>query len=160
MQCWSIASSRIRGRSRRLSGAAVALLAGLAASSAWAENAAGAKPQAAAPAPVPAKATPAAKPAPKPVGPAECVRTGQRVIAALARDDSGAASQFHTFYTAFKCPPQHLAQAFGCLVGLQTKNPSISNPSPEQVSQCWDDPTTIPEVKPPQPETPPAGEAK
>ncbi|MGZ8216925.1 hypothetical protein [Methylomagnum sp.] len=154
MQSWSIASPR----HRRLSGAGLALLMGLAASSAWAENAAGAKPQAAAP--VPAKAAPPAKPHPKFTGPAECTRTGQRVIAALARDDSGAASQFHTFYTAFKCPPQHLAQSFGCLVGLQTKNPSISNPSPEQVAQCWNDPSTIPEVKPPQPETPPAGEAK
>lgn len=156
MQCWSITSLR----DRRLSSAGLALLVGLAGPSAWAEDAAGAKPQAAPPVSTPAKAAPAAKPAPKPVGPAECVRTGQRVIAALARDDSGAASQFFTFYTAFKCPPQHLAQAFGCLVGLQTKNPSISNPSPEQVAQCWADPSTIPEVKPPQPETPPAGEAK
>lgn len=154
MHFWSIAPSR----HRRFTGAGLVLLAGLVAQSAWAENAAGAKPQAAASAP--AKAAPPAKPKPKFTGPAECLRTGQRVVAALARDDSGAASQFFTFYTAFKCPPAHLAQAFGCLVGLQTKNPTISNPSPEQVAQCWDDPSTIPEVKPPQPETPPAGEAK
>jgi hypothetical protein len=76
------------------------------------------------------------------------------VIAALARDDSGAANEFHNFYIAFKCPPQHLAQAFGCLVGLQTQHPNISNPSAEQVAQCWEDPTTIPEVKP-QPEPAP-----
>jgi len=76
----------------------------------------------------------------------ECVRTGQRVIAALAREDSGAASQFHTFYTAFSCSPTHLAQAFGCLVNLQTANPGLSNPTPEQVSQCWDEPAVIPKI--------------
>ncbi|MDD5034629.1 MAG: hypothetical protein PHE55_07695 [Methylococcaceae bacterium] len=100
---------------------------------------------------------------PKPVGPAECVRTGQRVIAALARDDSGAASQFHTFYTAFKCPQQHLAQSFGCLVNLQTANPGLSNPTPEQVKQCWDNPSEIPKEAPPapaQPATDATGEKK
>lgn len=102
------------------------------------------------------KAAPPAKPHPKFQGSAECVRTGQRVIAALARDDSGAAEQFHTFYTAFKCPPQHLAQAFGCLVALQTQHPNISNPSPEQVTQCWEDPATIPAVKPEPPVQPKA----
>jgi len=76
----------------------------------------------------------------------ECVRTGQRVIAALARDDSGAASQFHTFYSAFNCSSAHLAQAFGCLVNLQTANPGLSNPTLEQVTQCWDDPTVIPKI--------------
>lgn len=97
-----------------------------------------------------AKAKPAA-----PSEPAECVRTGQRVIAALARDDSGAASQFHNFYVAFKCPPHRLAQAFGCLVNLQAANPGLNNPSPEQVAQCWDDPATLPKVQP----QPPANEA-
>ena len=76
----------------------------------------------------------------------ECVRTGQRVIAALAREDSGAASQFHTFYAAFSCSPAHLAQAFGCLVNLQTANPGLSNPTPEQVTECWDEPTVIPKI--------------
>ena len=84
-------------------------------------------------------------------GSAECVRTGQRVIAALARDDSGAASQFHTFYTAFKCSPQNLALSFGCLVNLQKANPGLSNPSQEQVSQCWEQPSEIPKVLPPPP---------
>jgi hypothetical protein len=155
MKCWSVAAARIHQRRRALTGAGLALFLGLAHSSAWAADPAPAKPAA------PAKAVQPAKPHPKFTGPAECIRTGQRVIAALARDDSGTANQFYTFYTAFKCPTQHLAQAFGCLVGLQTKNPGISNPSPEQVTQCWDDPATIPEVKPaPQQETPPAGEAK
>jgi hypothetical protein len=95
----------------------------------------------------PAKAK--AKPATN-VGTAECVRTGQRVIAALARDDSGAASQFHTFYTAFMCSPQHLAQAFGCLVNLQSAHPGLSNPTPEQVTQCWEDPLEMPAVLPQQ----------
>lgn len=89
---------------------------------------------------------------------AECVRTGQRVIATLARDDSGAASQFYNFYsTAFKCPPQKLAQAFGCLVNLQTVNPGLANPSPEQVAQCWNDPATPPRVLP-QPQPPAANQ--
>jgi hypothetical protein len=159
MKCWSVAAARTHRRHRALAAAGLALFLGLAQSSAWAEE------PAAAPAPVkptaPAKAVQPAKPHPKTfTGPAECIRTGQRVVAALARDDSGAANQFYTFYTAFKCPTPHLAQAFGCLVGLQTQNPSISNPSPEQVQQCWNDPATIPEVKPAQPETPPAGEAK
>jgi len=96
----------------------------------------------------------AAKVKPKPAAPSEspeCVRTGQRVIAALARDDSGAASQFHNFYEAFKCPPLHLAQAFGCLVNLQAANPGLNNPSPEQVNHCWNDPTTLPKVEAPKP---------
>jgi hypothetical protein len=159
MKCWSVAASRPNRSHRALAGAGLALLVSLSASSVRAENAAGAKAE------VSAKAAHPAKPRAKAAEPAECVRTGKRVIAALARDDSGAANQFHTFYTAFKCPPQHLAQAFGCLVGLQTQHPSISNPSPEQVSQCWEDPATIPEVKPqpqpqPQPESQPPGEAK
>lgn len=114
-----------------------------------------------APTPVPAPAAAPAKPAPaksvvpaKSVGaslPVECVRTGQHVIAALARDDSGTASQFHNFYVAFKCPPQQLAQAFGCLVKLQTANPGLTNPSPEQVRECWEDPSTLPKVLPPPP---------
>lgn len=79
-------------------------------------------------------------------GTAECLRTGQRVIAALARDDSGAASQFHTFYAAFGCSAPHLAQAFGCLVNLQASNPGLSNPSPEQVTQCWESPQETPVV--------------
>jgi len=102
-------------------------------------------------APNPAKTAQAVKPKAKPanaMGVAECVRTGQRVIAALARDDSGAASQFQTFYNAFKCSPQHLAKAFGCLVNLQAANPGLSNPSQEQVTQCWEDPTEIPKVHP------------
>jgi hypothetical protein len=92
---------------------------------------------------LPAKAK--AKPATV-LGTAECVRTGQRVIAALARDDSGAANQFHTFYMAFKCSPQHLAHAFGCLVNLQAAHPGLSNPSPEQVTECWEEPSEIPKV--------------
>jgi hypothetical protein len=96
--------------------------------------------------PLPAKAK--AKPATV-SGTSECVRTGQRVIAALARDDSGAANQFHTFYMAFKCSPQHLAHAFGCLVNLQTAHPGLSNPSPEQVTECWEEPSEIPKVQPP-----------
>jgi hypothetical protein len=96
-----------------------------------------------------AKGKPAAKPAH--IAPAECVRTGQRVIAALARDDTGAATQFFAFYNAFKCSQPHLIQAFGCLVKLQAANPSISNPSPDLVNQCWGDPSSIPEVPPPPP---------
>ncbi len=80
--------------------------------------------------------------------PAECARTGQRVVAALARDDTGAASQFFSFYNAFKCPPAHLSQAFGCLVKFQAANPAISNPSPDAVSQCWSDPSALPSVPP------------
>ncbi len=102
------------------------------------------------------KTKPAKKPAPKTdPGPPECMRVGQRVIAALARDDSGAARQFYDFYTAFKCPPQHLPRAFGCLVALQTTNPSLASPSPEHVTQCWEDPSTVPVVQPPPPATAP-----
>jgi hypothetical protein len=92
-----------------------------------------------------------AKPAQKATvpSPPECQRIGQRVIAALARDDSGSALQFHTFYTAFNCSAQELTQAFGCLVNLQTAVPSLSSPTPQQVAQCWADPTTLPEVAPP-----------
>lgn len=96
--------------------------------------------------PVKAKAKPAV-----PAEPPECIRTGHRVIAALARDDSGAASQFHKFYEAFRCPPTRLAQAFGCLVNLQTANPGLNNPTPEQVEGCWDDPATLPKVEAPKP---------
>lgn len=150
-------SQTIRG----LAGLGLTVLALLAAVSAQAEDAAkpapAAAPAKAAPAAVAAKpaATPAApKPVatkPAPVMPAECVRTGQRVIAALARDDTGAASQFHAFYVNFKCSPTQLAQAFGCLVNLQTANPSVANPAPEHVSQCWNDPATVPKVAPPPP---------
>ena len=82
----------------------------------------------------------------------ECVRTGQRVIGALARDDSSAANQFFAFYLAFKCPPEHLAQAFGCLVELQASAPNLANPSPDHIAQCWDNPTTPPPPPPPPPE--------
>jgi hypothetical protein len=107
-----------------------------------------AKPAPAPAAPAPAKPAPTAKPASAAL-PVECVRTGQRVAAALARDDSGTAGQFHNFYVAFKCPPQRLAQAFGCLVNLQAANPGLTNPSPEQVTQCWDDPVPVPKTPPP-----------
>ena len=111
-------------------------------------------PAPAAPNPAPVKPVQAAKPGtPLPV---ECVRTGQRVIAALARDDSGTAGQFHNFYTAFKCPPQHLAQSFGCLVSLQNANPGLTNPSTEQVSQCWDDPAPASKTPTPVPAPAPA----
>ena len=88
--------------------------------------------------------------------PAECVRTGQRVISALARDDSGAAGQFYSFYAAFDCSKSHLAQAFGCLVKLQNANPGLSNPSPEQVKQCWENPAAVPTASPVQPSSNPA----
>lgn len=105
-----------------------------------------------APAATPAKAAPAKAPASaKSAGaslPIECVRTGQHVIANLARNDSGTANQFHNFYVAFKCPPQHLAQAFGCLVKWQTVNPG-ANPSEEKVKECWEDPATPPKPQPP-----------
>ena len=51
-------------------------------------------------------AAPKAKP--KMTGPVECIRTGQRTIAALARDDSGAATHFHTFYEAFNLSLIHI----------------------------------------------------
>lgn len=153
MKCRSASTPRI-GRGRPLL-STVALLAALWAQGVAAETAA-ADPETAAKT---AKAAAPKKPRPKFQGPAECVRTGQRVIAALARDDSGAATQFYTFYSAFKCPPKHLAEAFGCLVELQTQNSSISNPSPEQVSQCWNDPATVPVVKPePPPKAPAQGQ--
>jgi vacuolar-type H+-ATPase subunit I/STV1 len=81
--------------------------------------------------------------------PAECVRTGERVIAALSRDDAGAANQFFNFYNTFKCSQPHLAQAFGCLVKFQTTNPAIANPSVEAIKQCWDDPSSLPKAPPP-----------
>jgi hypothetical protein len=150
----------------------LALLAALPAAAPYAEEAAKATSASAKTVPSPAKPAPhgkteiAAKPAPAPAPvavvkpkpgtlfPAECIRTGQRVIAALARDDSGAASQFHNFYTAFKCSPTHLAQSFGCLVTLQTSTPGLSNPSPEQVSLCWDNPSEPPKVPAPPPPPP------
>jgi hypothetical protein len=100
-----------------------------------------------APAKLAAKAAAPAKPS-VPAAPAECVRTGQRVIAALARDDTNAAMQFFTFYNAFKCSPTHLSQAFACLVKLQTANPGLANPAQEQVNQCWNDPAIVPKVAP------------
>ena len=101
----------------------------------------------------PAKAKPAL-----PAEPPECVRTGQRVITALARDDSGAATQFHKFYEAFKCPAPRLTQAFRCLVNLQTANPGLTNPTPEQVTQCWRNPATLPRVEAPKPSAKAPGE--
>ena len=82
---------------------------------------------------------------------AECERTGKRVVAALARDDSGAASQFYTFYTAFKCSPQALASAFGCIVNLQKDKPDVYNPKPEEINQCWEQPSVIPKDLPENP---------
>ena len=172
MKSWSVAITRAKSI-HTIAGAGLVLFTSLSAVNAYAEEPA--KPPAAAPAPAvaaqpaaPAKPTPqpaavvaqATKTKSKPAAPAEppeCVRTGQRVIAALARDDSGAASQFNTFYVAFKCPPQHLAQAFGCLVNLQTANPGLNNPTPEQVTQCWSDPSTLPKVEAPKPPETPSG---
>jgi len=161
MKFWCVSLSRAT-TVHKAAGASLMLFASLSAIGVHAEEPA--KPQApAAPAAQPttlAAAAQAAKPKAKPAAPAEppeCLRTGQRVIAALARDDSGAANQFHHFYEAFKCPPQHLAQSFGCLVNLQTANPSLNNPSPEQVSHCWNDPTILPKVEAPKPPETPAG---
>jgi hypothetical protein len=169
----SVATSRAAYRPCGLAGLGLIVLAAMPCSSAFAAEppAAPAKTEAA---PTPAAKPPApeavkptaeaAKPAAVPTAPtkavakptapalpAECVRTGQRVVAALARDDTGAATQFYTFYNAFKCPLPHLAQAFACLAKLQAANPGLSNPSPEQVAQCWDDPATLPKVLPPPP---------
>ncbi len=138
---------------RSLTGLGLVLLTAMPTASVFAED------QAPSPAKTEAPAKPAKAKAAASTGPVECVRLGQRVIAALARDDSGAANQFHNFYIAFKCSPQHLAQAFGCLVNLQAANPGLSNPLPEHVKQCWDDPATIPKVQP-QPPAEPAGEKK
>ena len=164
MKFWSVAMPRAKSI-HNIAGAGLVLFASWSAVDAYAEEAA--KPPAAAQPAAPAKpiqpvaaAAPSAKPKPKPAAPAEppeCVRTGQRVVAALARDDSGAASQFHNFYAAFKCPPQRLALAFGCLVNLQTANPGLSNPTPEQVTQCWTDPATLPKVEAPKPPEAPSG---
>lgn len=96
-----------------------------------------------------ATASPPPKSVPKIiVGPAECARVGQRIIAALARDDAGAATQFYYFYNSFRCPPDHVAKAFGCLVNLQMKAPELSNPPPEQVEQCWNEPSKVPNPPP------------
>ena len=108
---------------------------------------------------VPQEKPVASKIKPRLTGPVECIRTGQRTVAALARDDSGAATHFHAFYEAFNCPASQLAKAFGCLVNLQEKNPSISNPSPDQVEQCWANPSKTPEVAPPA-EPPKEGDPK
>ncbi len=155
MKFWSVSPPRAGKIIRGFAGLGLVMLTAMQVAPASAQDA---EPAKAAPAPVkpaqPVKAKSAAA-----LGPAECVRTGQRVIGALARDDSGAASQFHTFYIAFKCSPQHLAQAFGCLVNLQNATPGLSNPSPEQVKQCWDDPSTLPKVAPP-PAQEPAKEKK
>lgn len=153
MKSRSVAPTRAIKSIRSLAGTSLVLLATLQAASVLAAEPASAQTK--------AEAAKAAKPkSAVSTGPIECVRLGQRVIAALARDDSGAANQFHNFYTAFKCSPQHLAQAFGCLVNLQAANPGLSNPLPEHVKQCWDDPATIPKVQQPQPPAEPQGEKK
>jgi hypothetical protein len=131
---------------RGLAGIGLAGLAVLSAPFVLADNA----PKATAPAKAVQPSTPGSKISPWPT---ECDRMGQRIIAALVRDDPGAANQFFNFYTAFKCPPQQLAKSFGCLVKLQNANPDLTNPSPEQVAQCWVDPSTTPEIKPPAPDT-------
>jgi hypothetical protein len=155
MNLRSVATPRAAHRSCGLAGLGLIVLAAMPFSNAAADPPAdpAAKPaaEAAKPADPPTKQ---AKQSAAPAAPAECVRTGQRVIAALARDDTGAASQFFAFYNAFKCAPPHLAQAFACLVKLQAANPGLSNPSPEQVAQCWNDPATVPKVLPPPPPAP------
>ena len=152
MKFWSVATPLVRNVTVALGCVGLIALMALPSSPVQAEETAKASPaKADAQAAKPAKAT---KPVPAPKlkarpayqGTAECERTGQRVIAALARDDSGAASQFHTFYVAFGCSAPHLAQAFGCLVNLQASNPGLSNPSPEQVTQCWESPQETPVV--------------
>jgi hypothetical protein len=166
MKLWCVSKPCAIKRIRRLAGIGLGALAAMQASQAWAEEAAKppvAQAQSAQAAPAPAapqkpagaaKAKVSAKPAA--AAPAECIRTGQRVIAALARDDTGVASQFFTFYTAFKCSQPHLVQAFGCLVKLQMANPAISNPSPDLVNQCWSDPSMLPSLPPsPPPAEPP-----
>lgn len=149
MKLRSVAVYRAIDRGLCLVGIGLILVAAVAGSEASAEN----EPK---PGARPSKTVPASKQKPPQKtdaktdpGPPECMRIGQRVIAALARDDSGAAGQFYAFYTAFKCPQQRLSQSFGCLVNLQTTNPSFANPSPEHVTQCWEDPSTVPVVQPP-----------
>lgn len=160
MKSWCAHKTCANESIRGLAGAGLTAFALAAALPAWAEEPA--KPAAAqeqAPTQPPAHA--AQKPAADAKGKAaaktafaaspECVRIGQRVIAALARDDTGPATQFFGFYNAFKCSQPHLIQAFGCLVKLQTANPSISNPSADLVNQCWNDPGATPNVPPPPP---------
>jgi len=108
-----------------------------------AKQAAGSRQDAPIPAaPPPQEAQPA--PAAAPTWPPECVRTGERVIGALARDDTGVAEQFHAFYRAFRCPELQLARAFGCLVQFQDRAEDLTNPGPEEISACWRDPATVP----------------
>lgn len=165
MKLWSVAGARAGKRIAHVVLLGLALCLSAYAMPSWAEEIleldapAPAKPKKARIAA--GKAKGAAKAAAKgPVTSPECTRTGHRVIAALARDDSGAALQFHTFYAAFKCPAQHLAHAFGCLVNLQTAVPNLSNPSPQQVAACWEDPATPPKAPPPPAEPPKAEEPK
>ena len=155
MKFWSVATPPVRNVTAALGCVGLIALMALPAFPVQAEETAKASPatpaKADAQAAKPAKTTkpvplPKLKARPANQGTAECVRTGQRVIAALARDDSGAASQFHTFYAAFGCSAPHLAQAFGCLVNLQASHPGLSNPSPEQVTHCWESPQETPVV--------------
>jgi len=171
MKFRNVPAPRTAKRIRGLAGIGLAALALMPLSPAVADDiakpAAAAQEKASAPTPPPAspkaageaKAAAAAKAQAQTAAPAkpafaapwECIRTGQRVIAALTRDDTGAASQFFAFYNAFKCPQPHLAQAFGCLVKYQKTNPTIASPAPEVVSQCWDDPAALPRAPAPTP---------
>jgi len=68
----------------------------------------------------------------------QCEWLGKRIMNLLIRDDAMAANDFTPFYIRFNCPEDHLAAAFGCVVGNLNK---IENSAlADQIKACWLDP--------------------
>lgn len=69
----------------------------------------------------------------------QCEWLGKRIMNLLIRDDAMAANDFTPFYIRFNCPEDHLARAFGCVVGNLNK---IENSAlADQIKACWLDPS-------------------
>jgi hypothetical protein len=67
-----------------------------------------------------------------------CRWLGQRIVSLLSRDDAMTAKDFNPFYERFGCPPEHLAEAFGCVVAGdgQAQGDDLAM----RVDRCWTDP--------------------
>jgi hypothetical protein len=75
----------------------------------------------------------------------ECSWLGQRIVSLLFRDDPTTGNDFMPFYTRFKCPEEHLDDAFACVVRSGAAENDVLA---DRIAQCWTDPTRLPSEAP------------
>ena len=76
----------------------------------------------------------------------ECSWLGQRIVSLLFRDDPMTGNDFMPFYTRFKCPEEHLDNAFACVVKSGAAENDVLA---DRIAQCWTDPARLPSAEAP-----------